>query len=216
MYNYYAYRLYGKFARFNEVEGICVKNIFLISGKARHGKNAFAIELKEELEERGYKVFECAFADILKNLCSQYYGFTGNKDKTGRQILQQKGDMFRADNPDMFVNIVAELIKGIYSQYDFVLITDCRFKNELYGIKDKFVNSVSIRVIRPDFDNGLTEEQKSHKSETDLDNENFDFYVYNNKDVKDLRNKSKILIDMVFSPYLFEKEKDMEHKNILN
>jgi len=46
-----------------------------------------------------------------------------------------------------------------------------------------------IRVIRPDFDNGLSETQKQHPSETALDNFDFDHIIYNTGSLEDLKNK---------------------------
>ena len=36
-------------------------------------------------------------------------------------------------------------------------------------IKEKFKGAKIIHITRPDFDNGLTEEQKKHPTETNLD-----------------------------------------------
>lgn len=204
MYNHYAKCLYGEFACLNEVEGKCVKNIFMISGKARSGKNSFGEELRIELENRGYEVFECAFADMLKTLCARYYGYKG-KDEEGRGILQRQGDKFRENNPNIFVNILIELIRGVYTQYDFVIITDLRFTNELYAMKKVFPNSISVRVTRDNYVTDLTEVQQNHPSETQLDNEVFDFYVDNNKDIIDLRTQAQKLLSLAFSPYFVEK-----------
>ena len=46
-----------------------------------------------------------------------------------------------------------------------------------------------LRVERPNFDNGLTEAQKNHPSEVDMDNYNFDYLIYNDSDIKSLKAK---------------------------
>ena len=47
----------------------------------------------------------------------------------------------------------------------------------------------TIRINRDNIDNNLTENQKNHITETDLDNyNNFDYIVDNNKDYDTLKN----------------------------
>jgi hypothetical protein len=44
-----------------------------------------------------------------------------------------------------------------------------------------------IRVVRPNFDNGLSDVQKQHPSETALDNFEFDTVIYNNGSLDELK-----------------------------
>ena len=46
----------------------------------------------------------------------------------------------------------------------------------------EYFDVTTVRVTRPNYDNGLTEEQQNHESEIALDNYNFDFYITNNGD----------------------------------
>lgn len=154
--------------------------IFLISGKARHGKNTFSSFCKEYLETNGKKVLELAFADYLKYFCKQYLNWDGQKDEAGRKLLQETGDILRRNNVNVFTNILKEVIQSVKSEYDYIFVTDCRFKNEVEVMKETFPEEViTIRVNRPDFQNDLTEEQRKHKSEVDLDDYQFDVEILN-------------------------------------
>ena len=69
-------------------------------------------------------------------------------------------------------------------------ISDARFKIEVDTPRDNFENVVIIRVNRPNFDNGLTEEQKMHRTETDLDDyANYDYVIENNESLEELKEK---------------------------
>lgn len=166
----------------------------MISGKARHGKDQTAIMLKEQLELEGKKVLTVAYGDYLKYICVKYFGWNGQKDEEGRELLQYVGtDLVRIklNKPNFWVNQVKDLINAIGELFDYVLITDCRFKNEVEVIKRAFKSkAVSLRVNRPNFISKLTKEQKQHASETELDNYNFDYYIENNGTLEDLKYKA--------------------------
>ena len=67
-----------------------------------------------------------------------------------------------------------------------MIIPDTRFPNEIDLIKSAYDNVDFIKVVRPGFDNGLTEEQKNHPSETALDDIEADYTFYNDGTLDDL------------------------------
>ena len=164
--------------------------VIAISGKAESGKDTIAKWLKQQLEEQNYKVMIIHFADVLKFVCRQYFDWNGEKDEYGRTLLQQVGtEMREKNNPNMWVDITRELIKGIGKEFDYVLVPDTRFRAEMDMLKNEF-NAFALRVVRYDFDvnqnilmphvNKLTSEQKNHKSECELDTYRFDYLAINN------------------------------------
>ena len=71
-----------------------------------------------------------------------------------------------------------------------MLIPDCRYKNEALGFLD--FDYKNVRIERPDFDNGLTEEQKKHISETEMSTfSEYDYIITNDGSLDDLREKIK-------------------------
>ena len=54
--------------------------------------------------------------------------------------------------------------------------------SEYEQIMKEYFDVTTVRVIRPNFDNGLTEEQQKHESEVALNNYNFDYKIINNGD----------------------------------
>ena len=53
------------------------------------------------------------------------------------------------------------------------------------------MNVTVLRVFRPNFDNELTDQQKLHISETDMDDYDFDKTIINDGTLEDLKNKVK-------------------------
>lgn len=163
--------------------------IILFSGKARNGKDQSATFLKEFLEESGKTVLTYHFADALKSLCENSYEWIrGDKGPIGRTILQNVGTKYRKNNPQCWVNIAREIVIGCSE--DYVLIPDCRYKNEALGFID--FDYEIIRIERPNFDNGLTAEQKNHVSEIDMDNyKKFSKIIINDGNLEYLKYKIK-------------------------
>lgn len=160
-----------------------------ISAKARHGKDTAAKILKDRLEHCGQRVLIIHFADLLKYICRQFFGWDGNKDERGRTLLQYIGtDVVGAKNPAYWAEFVVNFLKMFKNEWDYVLIPDCRYPVEVATVERAFETTV-LRVERPRFDNGLTPEQKNHPSEVDMDNYPFDLILYNDKDIDEFTNK---------------------------
>ena len=154
--------------------------IITFSGKAQHGKDTTAKYMKEFFESLGKKVVILHFADYLKYVCKEYFHWNGIKDEIGRTILQKVGtDLARKNYPDIWVNVVSNFILAFKTEFDYFLVPDCRFPNEIDLLKEKFDLVYSVIVKRNKFDNGLTEEQKLHPSETALDEYEFDIEIEN-------------------------------------
>ena len=169
--------------------------VVCISGKALAGKDSIATSLSRQLSEKGKRVLIYHHADYLKYLCKQYFGWDGVKDEKGRTILQHIGtDIVRTKKPTFWVDTAIDFLKMFKENYDYVLIADCRFVNEVESYKPIFPTT-SLRIHRPDFDNGLTQEQKSHASETALDDYSFDITINCPSGLNNIDSYAKMLIE---------------------
>ena len=163
--------------------------VICISAKARHGKDTVAELLKESLENKGNKVLITHFADLLKYICKTFFGWNGEKDEKGRTLLQYIGtDVVGKKRPSYWVDFLVDFLKLFEMEWDYVVIPDCRYPIEISKVKEIF-DTALLRVERPNFDNGLTEAQKNHPSEVDMDNYDFDYIIYNDGDIKSLKIK---------------------------
>jgi len=162
--------------------------IITISGKAGHGKDTSAQLLKEQLEENGHRVLITHYADLLKYICRQCLCWNGKKDTAGRELLQYVGtEVVRERKPDFWVNFVADIVELFPDMWDFVLIPDCRFPNEINVLKRRGIDTVHLRVVRPGYQSLMTSQQQAHPSETALDNTKPDFYLQNDGTLDGLR-----------------------------
>lgn len=148
-----------------------------ISGKAMHGKDTTAQYLKEYLESHNKKVVIIHFADYLKFICRTYLGWNGEKDEAGRTLLQQIGtEKVRKQNPYFWVEQVRRLLDIFRDDWDYAIIPDTRFPDELF---DVCYDALHIRVKRLGFESPLTKEQQNHPSECALDKYTPDICIQN-------------------------------------
>lgn len=179
------------------------QEIILISGKKRAGKNFFGDILKEYYESKGKKVLVTSYGDAVKEIVSRSFGisreqledFKNNKieiyvkdskfenPKTSiffekllnfREFLQKFATegMRSCLGENIWVDTLLYRIKN--NDADVIIITDWRFIAEdlnLRGFKAK-----KIRILGM-FDS----EADNHRSETELDNYNFDIVIDNSK-----------------------------------
>ena len=144
-----------------------------LCGKAGVGKDTFCNELINQLENKGLKCLHISFADYLKFICKQYFNWDGKKDEKGREMLQRVGtDMFRKKDPNFWVNIVANFLSmcNEYKIFDYAIITDARFPNEINELSNCGIDTKAYRIKRNNFVSKLSEEAQKHVSETALDN----------------------------------------------
>lgn len=120
----------------------------------------------------------------------------GIPNLTPRYVLQNFGtELFRNHfHQDIWIACIEKKLE----KYDKVVITDCRFLNEINLIKNK--NGIVIKIFRNeipklyyDVKNGL-EPSNLHQSEWKWINSDEDYIIINNKTIKDLENElEKIL-----------------------
>ena len=166
--------------------------IFVISGKARHGKDTVALDIKEIYEKKGLRVINLAYGSYIKEYAKKISDWDGKEENKPRELLQELGtDIIRKkiDN-DFFVRRICEDIK-VYSYYfDIITISDARFPNELEWPKKIFENVINIRIIRDGYDSVLTKTEQKHLTEVALDEyNNYDYVIHNDGTLEDLKGK---------------------------
>ena len=157
--------------------------IYLVSGKAKHGKDTFSAYLKETYENKGKKVIITQLAKYIKYYAREMTGWDLSEETKPREFLQQLGtNVIRQELKKnyLFINRMIEDIEIFSYFFDVIIISDVRLKKEIIDIKKVHPEAVAIKMNRIDFDNGLTDEQKKHPTEIDLDDFNeFDEEIVN-------------------------------------
>lgn len=178
--------------------------IITISGKAEAGKDTFALMLKKIAQYKGKKVCVLHYADLLKQIATNVYGWDGIKDYAGRQLLQRLGtDIVRKVDENFWADSIKRLIKVLYNEFDLFIIPDARFENEILKNDKNFEYSdkaIAINILRPNYINLLDREQQNHQSETALDNKSsiFDYTIVNDSTINNLTKEAISLMDKLF------------------
>ncbi|MDD5022195.1 MAG: hypothetical protein PHR82_08740 [Endomicrobiaceae bacterium] len=168
--------------------------VIVISGKAQHGKDTTAGYLKDALSNDGKRVLITHYGDLVKYVCTKFFDWDGVKDDKGRTLLQFVGtDIVRTKKPDYWVDFVCDIVELFSNQWDYVLIPDCRFPNEVEKCKERGLDTLHIRVTRPNFDNGLTPKQKAHASEVALDDYKPDIKLINDGSLDELQARIDVI-----------------------
>ena len=158
-----------------------MERIILISGKAESGKDLTANLMKEKLEENGKKVLITHYADLLKYIGVNFFEWNNEKDAYGRSLLQKIGQKVREKDKDYWVNSLLEMIGFSEELYDYIIISDVRYLNEIQKMQEKYGDKCfTVRVERDGHFSKLTKEQKQHSSETSLDYYSFNVILKNN------------------------------------
>lgn len=158
--------------------------IYILSGKARSGKDSVANKLINIYENNNKKAIKLAYASYLKIYAKNILNWNGDDNNKPREFLQQIGvELIKNNiNPKMLINRLLEDIEVYSYFYDIIIISDARFREEIEEVKAKY-NDVTVIHIKGN-NNDLTEEQKNHITETSLDDySNYDYEIESNEDV---------------------------------
>lgn len=201
--NYRWFELYSRLVRVAYMSNI--KNIYLFTGKAQSGKNYIARELNKALTSEHKTVLELSFAYKLKSFISTLFDmpieevdkwklneqpFTAN-GTTMREILQRFGtDIMRKHvDKDYWIKFVATRI--VNTDYNYYLITDYRFPNELdvvdyIKLYDLYnLTDYNVKVVK----------------------------VINNSTIKSSRHESELLTDVIDADIVID---NTDHKYKFN
>lgn len=157
--------------------------IYLLSGKARNGKDTIADYLKEFYEKDGKKVIFSRAGKYIKFYAMEMTGWDGSEETKPRTLLQELGTEVirnKLNKAEMFIERQIDDIE-IYSYfYDAIIVPDIRLPREIDSIKEKFKNVVTIKVERINFESNLSSSEQKHSTEIAMDNyKNFDYEVIN-------------------------------------
>ena len=159
--------------------------IFILSGKAKSGKNLIADFIEEYYSDK--KCIQLSYAYYLKQYVKKITTWDGNEQNKPRDLLQSLGiDLIKKIDDKLLIRRVMEDVQVYSYFFDVIIITDARLIEEIETPKSLF-NCITIRINKDD--NNLTLEQKKHITETNLDDyRNFD-YVINNNDISETKNQ---------------------------
>lgn len=171
--------------------------IYVIGGTAKSGKSLLGKYMMEELVYLGKKPCIMQITNTLYNYARNYFSWDGNMDNKPRQFLQSLGiDIIKnkLNKNNFLLNRLYEDIEILSNYFDTFIVTDARLINEFVDIKNKYDDVTTIKVIRNNYDNGLTEKEKNHITEVELINYNDFDYIIEDASIDLLKEKAKKII----------------------
>lgn len=171
--------------------------IFVIAGKARTGKNTLGNYLRDELKEYGYKPCVMHLTEPLYSYARNYFDWSENTGEKPREFLQKMGIEIikeKLHKNYFLIDRTCEDIEILSNFFDTFIITDARLIMELEELKKRFDDVVTIKLERDNYDDLLTDEERSHITETEIDDyRNFN-YIIKNTGIDELRKEANNII----------------------
>ena len=166
--------------------------IFIISGKARAGKDTCGNYMKEVFDREDFKTIIVQFSSTIKDYAKKIVLWDGQDETKPREFLQMLGMEVIRNNidEDFFIKRMIQDI-NVYSYfYDVIIITDSRFRKEIEDVKSNFKDAIFINIVRPNGVSDLSNSELKHATEVDLDNyDNYDIKIINDGTLEDLERK---------------------------
>ena len=180
--------------------------VILISGKAGSGKSYVADKIMSLLDElKGIWKIRASFATNVKSAATNYFGWDGEKDDKGRQLLQNIGSIGRIYNKDLWVE---STFSDIYDTtfgipLNVIVIDDWRFPNESEYLEKRF-KVWKIRIISEKFNSLKGTPRENDISETALDNyDGFDIEIVNNSTLEELDKLVELAFQMILKEAVY-------------
>ena len=171
--------------------------LYLICGKARAGKDTFARLIKQVEEKDNNKVCILKLTAPLYSWAEDYFNYDKEKDEKPRELLQTLGFdilQLKLKKKDFLLDYLITTIEVLDDYYDVGLITDGRLVHEIEVLKEKYPNIKTILLTNKQ-DNKLTNKEKNHQTEIDLDDyKDFD-YIVENKDMESLKLEALKIVE---------------------
>lgn len=157
--------------------------LYLISGRARNGKDTLSKMIQEEYQKVGKRVCFIQLMRPLKWLLQDYFGWDGKEETKPREKLQKMGTELIREELEMplyFIDRLTENIKILEKFYDVFLVTDVRLPLEIETLKKRFPGAISINIERVDYTSELKQEEQVHYTEVALCGyKKFDYEITN-------------------------------------
>ncbi|MBR3897747.1 MAG: hypothetical protein IKJ43_00515 [Bacilli bacterium] len=172
--------------------------IYIIAGKARHGKDTTAEFIHKLYEDKKY--INLSYGSYIKEYAKKISDWDGSEETKPRELLQRLGtDIIRNKiDEHFFIKRLCDDIKVYSYFFDVATISDARFPDEIDIPREMFEDVITIKVVRNNFETPLSSSEQIHRTETALnDYDNFDYIIENDGTLEELEEKVKKIVEKV-------------------
>lgn len=174
--------------------------IFLICGRARHGKDEIANMIASYYKEKDMDAINLRYAHYIKEYAKNITDWDGSEETKPRALLQMLGtDIIRKNiDKDLFIHRMIDDVKVYGYFFDVITVADGRFVDEVVKLKEAYPSLITIHVNRPHFESGLSEEEQAHDTEHGLDNfHDYDYEIENDGTLEELNKKVVEILERI-------------------
>lgn len=172
--------------------------IYIIAGKARHGKDTIKDFIHKIYDDK--KCINLSYGSYIKEYAMKISDWDGSDETKPRTLLQELGtDIIRNKiDEHFFIKRLCDDIKVYSYFFEVATISDARFPDELDIPREMFDDVIIIKVVRSNFETPLSSKEQVHRTETALDNyDNYDYVIENDGTLDDLEEKVKKIVEKV-------------------
>ncbi len=171
--------------------------IFLLVGKAESGKDLLGSYMKTKYDFKGDSACILHITTPLYEYARNYFSWDGDMREKPREFLQEMGiEVIRNTlHKDTFlVDRLCEDVDILKHYFSTFIITDGRLVSEFNLLRERFPGIKIIHVIRDNYDNKLSEKERGHITETDMENyTNYDYVIKNTTKEEMFKEADKIM-----------------------
>lgn len=171
--------------------------IYLLAGKAGSGKDLMGRYMKTQYDFAGYNACILHITTPLYEYAKNYFSWNGNMNEKPREFLQEMGIEIiqkQLGKKYFLLDRLCEDVEILENFFDVFIITDGRLLFEFEELKRRFPEIKIIHVIRENYDNQLTDKEKKHITEIEMEDYNdYDYIVHNTSKEKLYLEADKIM-----------------------
>ena len=171
--------------------------IYLLAGKAGSGKDLMGRYMKTQYDFAGHNACILHITTPLYEYAKNYFSWNGDMANKPREFLQEMGIEIiqkKLGKKYFLLDRLCEDIDILKKFFDVFIIADGRLLFEFEELKRRFPDIKIIHVIRENFDNKLSEEEKKHVTETEMEEyKDYDYIVRNTSKERLFSEADKIM-----------------------
>lgn len=172
-------------------------NIILVSGKSHSGKGTSSEIIEQILKNQNKHVIRCSLSTYIRQIAKDDFYWDGIDTLESRIFMSEVYRVGTDFYPYHMARRVWERDIQPYANRDTIVVVESFREKVNYDyfkmlLEQEIINNIlTIRIIRPKFDDIKDEKHKQHVSESDLDDFDFDYVVENDGTVEELDIKLK-------------------------
>ena len=171
--------------------------IYVLAGKAGSGKDLMGRYMKTQYDFAGHNACILHITTPLYEYARNYFSWDGDMSEKPREFLQEMGIEIiqkKLDKKYFLLDRLCEDIEILKNFFDVFIIADGRLLFEFEELKRRFDDVVIVHVIRENYDNHLSEDEKQHITEVEMEEyKDYDYIVRNTSKERLFSEADKIM-----------------------